>query len=110
MEIQKEIISQGALLHLQGRFDTLAAQEFEQQMMATIEDGAAFLIFDCNKMDYISSSTLRVFLIGLKTMKRRNGKVILTNLQDHIKEVFDISGFLDLFEIFSSREDALAAI
>jgi anti-sigma B factor antagonist len=58
----------------------------------------------------MSSSILRVFLLALKTIRRNNGKIILTSLQDHIEEVFDISGFLDLFEIYPTREDAFAAI
>ncbi len=110
MQIRKEIIDQGVLLHLEGRFDTLAAQDFEQQLMSIIDEGAVSLIIDCQNMDYISSSILRVFLLALKTIRRKSGKIVLTNLQDHIREVFDISGFLDLFEIYSTREDALAAI
>jgi stage II sporulation protein AA (anti-sigma F factor antagonist) len=110
MTIHTEKIEQGELLRLQGRFDTLAAPEFEQQIMATIEAGAGVLIIDCEQLDYMSSSILRVFLLALKTIRRRNGKIVLTNLQEHIKEVFDISGFLDLFEVFSTREDALDAI
>ena len=110
MEILKEKLEQGVLLSLQGRFDTLAAQEFEQTIMGVIEDGAARLVIDCQKMDYMSSSILRVFLMALKAIRRQNGKIILTGLQDHIREVFDLSGFLNLFEVFATREAALAAI
>ena len=110
MEILKEKLDQGVLMQMQGRFDTLAAPEFEQQLMNTIEEGATLIIIDCEQMNYMSSSILRVFLMALKAIRRSEGKIVLTNLQDHIREVFDISGFLDLFEIYSTREDALAAI
>lgn len=110
MEIHKELIDQGVLIHLKGRFDTLAAKEFEQKMMSTINEQVNTIVVDCSDVDYVSSSTLRVFLFALKTIRQRNGKIILTDLQDHIREVFDISGFLNLFEVFSTREEALAAI
>jgi anti-anti-sigma factor len=110
MEIHRETIDQGTIIHLQGRFDTMAAVEFEKEIMSIIEDGAKLLIIDCKEMNYMSSSILRVFLLGLKTIRRNNGKIYLADLQTHIKEVFDISGFLDLFEIFSTRDEALAAI
>lgn len=110
MEIIRENIDQGVLLHLRGRFDTLAAPEFEQQIMTIIEEGTTLLVIDCKEMNYMSSSILRVFLMALKTIRRNNGKIAVADLQTHIKEVFDISGFLDLFEIFSTREEALAAI
>ena len=110
MEIKKELIDQGVLIHLKGRFDTLAAKEFEQKMMSTINEQVNTIVVDCSDVDYVSSSTLRVFLFALKTIRQRNGKIVLTGLQEHIREVFDISGFLNLFEVFSTREDALEAI
>jgi anti-anti-sigma factor len=110
MEIERHNIDQGVLLHLRGRFDTLAAPEFEQQIMTIIDERTTLLIIDCKEMNYMSSSILRVFLLALKTIRRNNGKILVADLQPHIKEVFDISGFLDLFEIYSTREEALAAI
>ena len=110
MKIETEAIEGGVLFRLHGRFDTLAAQEFEKQLMSTIEAGATLLIIDCKHMAYISSSTLRIFLLALKTIKRNNGKIMLTSLSDHIREVFDISGFLYFFDIFTTTEEALAAI
>ncbi|TFG96106.1 MAG: anti-sigma factor antagonist [Calditrichales bacterium] len=110
MEISKESFDRGVLLALKGRFDTLAAAEFEQEMRSTIDKGVNKIVVDCTEMDYVSSSTLRVFLFALKTIRQSSGKIVLINLQAHIREVFEISGFLDLFEIFSTKEDALAAI
>jgi anti-anti-sigma factor len=110
MEIQQEKIENGVLLKLKGRFDTLAAPEFEKQVMAVIDDEAVLLIIDCKHMNYMSSSILRVFLMALKTIRKNRGKIVLTDLQEHIAEVFDLSGFLDLFEVFTTRDDALSAL
>ena len=110
MEIHKEIHKKAILLQLKGRFDTLAAPQFEQQLMAVIDEDLPLLIIDCAQMNYMSSSILRVFLMALKKARAANSKIILTSLQEYIKEVFDLSGFLDLFETYESSEQALASI
>ena len=65
------------------------------------------IIANCANMDYISSSGLRVFLMTLKKIKGAGGKLVICALQDNIKEIFDISGFSNFFEMFASQEEAL---
>ena len=110
MEIRIELTETVTHIRLEGRFDTLAATEFDKEIRSIIAGGAKKVVIDCTEMDYVSSSTLRVFLYALKTIRQGSGKIVLINLQSHIREVFEISGFLDLFDIFKTKEEALAAI
>jgi anti-anti-sigma factor len=50
-----------------------------------------------------------VFLTGLKKVTAIQGKFVLCGLQEEIREIFDISGFSDIFEIYSARDQALDA-
>jgi anti-anti-sigma factor len=109
MELKTEQIGSRLILHIDGRIDTLASQQFETEMVDLIEKGETDLIGDCTKLDYVSSSALRVFLLSLKSLKRKNGRFVLYGLQPPIREVFDISGFLDLFQIFDNRTEALGS-
>jgi len=47
----------------------------------------------------ISSSGLRVLLVAAKKLSTTGKKLTISAMQDHIKEVFDISGFTELFNI-----------
>ena len=57
------------------------------------------------QVSYINSKGLRVILKANKAMKSRGGRIVLTNLQPHIKEVFDIIDALPAQRIFASRQE-----
>jgi anti-anti-sigma factor len=63
---------------------------------------------DCQHMDYVSSSGLRILLMALKRITQARGKFVLCNLQENIREIFEISGFTTIFEIHPTKEDALS--
>ena len=64
-----------------------------------LKDKTSKITLDCSKLNYISSSGLRIFLIMQKKMMSTKGVLILKNMQPSIKEVFDISGFSTIFNI-----------
>lgn len=75
-----------------GRIDTLTAPDLEA---VVVTDGLEELVFDLAQVDYISSAGLRVLLGAQKKMV---GKVMkIANPQPAVKEVFDITGFSDIF-------------
>ena len=75
-----------------GRVDTITSPELEA---AVVLDGIDELVFDLAQVDYISSAGLRVLL---SSQKRMAGKVMkIANSKPAVKEVFDITGFSDIF-------------
>ena len=84
---------------LDGRLDTPAAQEIAAQMESVKADAGGTIIMDCSKMTYISSSGLRIFLGLRKAAAEKGGKVIVKDINNDIRSVFMMTGFLNLFEI-----------
>ena len=62
--------------------------------------------FDDN--EYVSSAGLRVFLAVLKFLEKNDGRIVLCGMKPFVADVFEISGFSELFEIVDTREEALA--
>ena len=56
------------------------------------------IILDCTKLDYISSSGLRIFLAILKNAKSKGSHVYIQGINDDIRNVFAMTGFINLFE------------
>ena len=77
-----------------GRVDTITAPELEA---AVVTDGIEELVFDLAQVDYISSAGLRVLLSAQKRMAGKTMKI--ANSKPAVKEVFDITGFSDIFTI-----------
>lgn len=82
-----------------GRLDTPAAQEAASVVLPLQEEADKTIILDCTNLTYISSSGLRLFLILRKAAETKKGKVIVQNIDDDIRSVFMMTGFLNLFEI-----------
>ena len=83
------------IVNLDGRLDASNAPEFESALNANLADAAALAI-NCEKLAYISSAGLRVLLAAHKKMK---GSMKLSNVQELVMEVFELTGFADILEI-----------
>ena len=87
------------LVTLEGELDTAAAAEVEQTLQPLYTTNGKEVIIDCPKLEYIASSGLRILISILKGSKAGGSKVVLKNLNDDIKDIFKLTGFINLFEI-----------
>ena len=96
--ISKEI---GKYIHIKivGRIDTSNYEVFSNELQIFIDEGKKFLVLDLDGLEYISSSGLRIFLKVLKSLRAIEGDVVLCCLNNKIKSVFEISGFLSFFNL-----------
>ena len=107
MEINLINIEQIQVVELVGRIDALNNSKLEDSLAKITENMAYHVIVDCQKLDFINSSGLRVFIMSLKKSKAANKLFLLCNLQKNIKEVFQYSGFDNLFDINLNKEEAI---
>ncbi len=59
------------------------------------------------KLDYINSAGLCVLLVAAKKLEGVDGELRFCNLNEIVREVFDISGFTTIFRVFGSEAEAL---
>lgn len=97
MEINKKIEDETLTIELTGRLDTTTAPELESELKSSIE-GVKTLILDFANLEYISSAGLRVLLAAQKIMNNQ-GEMNVINVNDEIKEVFEITGFNDILTV-----------
>lgn len=107
MKITENIDDNICKLSLDGKLDAYHSIELEKCINKAIHGGCSNLLLNFQGVDYISSSGLRVVLSSLKQLKKSGGNIILSNLHPYVMEVFEISGFKQIFEIYESEEDAL---
>ncbi|MCX7970747.1 MAG: STAS domain-containing protein [Negativicutes bacterium] len=88
------------------RIDVYSAKELELAMFKVIGGGAQKIMCDFSNTEYISSAGLRVFLSCLKQMQRNKGAMVLYGMKDTVREIFDISGFSQLFTIVREIDQA----
>lgn len=108
MEIQETAVNGVPVLKLTGRLDGLAAPDLEKKVGEVISRGDERLVFDCSGVEYASSAGLRVFLLAARQLKTTGGRCGFAALTPALREVFSISGFLDIFEVHDTVELATA--
>ena len=108
MEITEKNTEKCMIIGIQGRLDTISNTVFEKRLTELIDQQVIRILVSCSQMDYISSSGLRTLLITLKRITPAGGKLVLCGLRENIHEIFAISGFTTIFDIYSGEEEALS--
>jgi len=106
MDITEKIENEIVVLEIDGRLDTSNYGKLEKKLGEVFDNNKRHILINLDKMDYVSSSGLRVFLMYLKKLKANDGKLMLSNMQDTVKDIFNIAGFTSIFEIYDSPSDA----
>ena len=84
-------------LSLGGRLNTANANELNELLNSSL-DGVTDLVFDSSGLKYISSAGIRVLLSAQKRMSSQ-GSMKITGAGSNIIDIFDITGFTDIFTI-----------
>ncbi len=86
------------VMFFEGRLDTAAAPQTEKEMQPLYDSTGQDIVLDCTKLEYISSSGLRIFLGILKNAKPKGSHVYIRGINDELRKVFAMTGFTNLFE------------
>ncbi len=98
METRLEEIDGKYVATLVGEMDTLAAQQTEKVLKPLYNSNGKDVIIECENLEYIASSGLRILLGILKGAKAQGSHVTLRHVNDDIKNVFRLTGFISIFE------------
>lgn len=82
-----------------GDLDNAASTQAERGLAPIFERTDCDVVIDCKELSYISSSGLRIILNVFKHTRSNGHKAILRNVSDDVIEVFNLSGFLQLFVV-----------
>lgn len=97
MKIEKVIDGSKLTILLEGRLDTNTAPEVEKELHESIE-GITELVWNLEKLEYISSAGLRILLAAQKIMQKQ-GEMKVTNVSETIMEIFEITGFTSILTV-----------
>ncbi len=110
MEISQEKSGDVVVVAPVGRVDAVTSDELEQTLLDLVAKGEAKLVLELRAVEYISSAGLRVLLRLARKQKERSGRVVLSSLSPAVRQVFELAGFVSLFEMEGSRELAIARL
>jgi anti-sigma B factor antagonist len=94
------------IVALAGRVDSTNATDVSSVLTQLISSGESSILVDMGAVLYLTSAAFRALLVAADEAGQRAAKLALCNLGGHARELFEMGGLLDVFTIYSSREDA----
>lgn len=101
------------ILSPHGRIDHAHADAFKAALdehLVECKSGGTQVVLDFAAVDYISSVGLRMLMLAARQVKAQGGRIVIAALQPLVEEVFKISRFNLVYQVFHSVDDALAEL
>ena len=113
MNVSSRRYANAVVLRVEGRLDQDTCEAFRADLMGHVEgaahDGGA-IVLDLSALDYVSSAGLRCFMLASRQAKSQHGRIFVAALQPMVSEIFEISHFNLVFQVFPSVREALGAV
>ena len=113
MTVLPRRFANAVVLSVSGRLDQDTCEDFRGELMKhvdqTARDGGA-IILDLDGLEYVSSAGLRCFMLASRQAKTQHGRIVVAALQPMVMEIFEISHFNLVFQVFPSVREALGAV
>jgi anti-sigma B factor antagonist len=86
------------------------AGQINEQINNFIDKGKVKIIIDLEKVEWMNSSGLGILIGAVTTLKNNNGKMIIINVSERIRNLLKITKLISVFEIESDLENAVSAL
>jgi len=110
VDVIVSVLGSATIVEPDGRIDNAGSGILGQRLADVAAGGPQLLVVDLRRVDYITSAGFRVLLLAAKDASARNFKLALCSLNGELRHLFQIAGFLGLFQVYASREESVAAI
>jgi anti-anti-sigma factor len=95
------------LVRVGGSLDAETAPKFDSKIKGEIEKGAKKIVCNMESLDYIASAGLGVLIGANDTLSKQGGEIRISSMNDKIKKIFKLLGFISLFKIFEDDQKAI---
>ena len=93
MQIKKEIRDGNMIIAVEGKLDTNTVPELEKEVIDL--DGISSIVFDFEKVEYISSFGLRLIL----KCKKQVDDTRVVNCNSEVYDIFSVTGFSEMMTV-----------
>ena len=98
MNVRREDASEQCTIFLEGQFDTAAAAESGESLLAILDSPKNAFVIDMDRLTYLASAGIRILLLMLKKANSSGKELRLKALQPAVRDVLEMTGMLELFK------------
>ena len=110
MKLLFEKEANNLIIKLKGKFDLHTAQYFKTEVNNHLEKNINGIVLDLEDIDFIDSSGIGAIISIYKKIEKKNRKIAIINVSPILRRILELSGLLNIIEIYNSRNKALESI
>ena len=113
MNVSSRRFANAAVLLVEGRLDQDTCGAFTTELMTHVDSAvkeSGAIVLDLSGLEYVSSAGLRCFMLASRQAKAHQGRIYVAALQPMVSEIFEISHFNLVFQVFPTVREALGAV
>jgi len=113
MNVTSRRFANAVVVRAAGRLDQDTCEAFRADLLKYVDEaahGGGAIVLDLSSLEYVSSAGLRCFMLASRQAKAQHGRIFVAALQPMVAEIFQISHFNLVFQVFPSVRDAVAAV
>lgn len=109
MQLEEQSEGPVAVISVSGRLDNATAPMLGEHLSRALDTRRGLLI-ELSRLEYISSAGFRVLLVAGKRARQTDVQVVLSGLSGHVRQLFEVGGFLKLFRVCATRDEGVSAL
>jgi len=113
MNVTSRRFANAVVVHAAGRLDQDTCEAFRGDLLKYVDEAAhagGAIVLDLSSLEYVSSAGLRCFMLASRQAKAQHGRIFVAALQPMVAEIFQISHFNLVFQVFPTVREAVAAV
>lgn len=113
MDLAQRNFANILVLSPKGRLDHDNCEAFQLGLRPHIDalaQDSGGIVFDLSGLEYVSSAGLRCFMLAARQARARQARIVIASMRPVVSEIFQISRFNLVFDVYPSLRDALAAV
>ena len=108
LKIESKVKDETALINISGEVDMYSSPEFRKAILSLLDQKIPKIVVDLKNVTYMDSSGVATLIEGLQLCAKYGGKLLLSNLQTNVREVFELTRLDQIFKIYDDVNTALA--
>ena len=97
------------VIDVQGEIDIYTAPRLRELLIDLVSQGSYQLVVNLDKVGFLDSTGLGVLVGGLRRVRAHDGSLDLVCTQQRILKIFRITGLTEVFGIYQTVDQAIAA-
>ncbi|MFC1669700.1 STAS domain-containing protein [Spirochaetota bacterium] len=110
MPVETKKINNTLIIYIKKKLDVNTSPTVEEKIIDVIKSASQDnFIVNLKEVEYINSTGLKIFVTVLHMLRGTHKKIVICNINNEIKNLFDVSGLMDIYKIFENENAAISS-